>query len=155
MHPSNDNQPLFDTFFLGKCYMNTFYSYTPLYTPCIWDILISSSHNHTFSSICVGSRLRCVKILCGCKRYIVTWGGTCITTLFFNWFIPFKRCFKRFDFFKYLESNCRIINCMCSAILISQHYVLSPCTFFFLILQFTKTQATNFHKKKLGFIFIV
>jgi len=61
--------------------MNTFYSYTPLYTPCIRDILVSSSHNHTFSSICVRSRLPYVRILCGCKRCIATWGVTCITTL--------------------------------------------------------------------------
>jgi len=60
--------------FMGKCYMNIFYSYTPLYTPCIRDILVSSSFNHTFSSIYVESRLSCVKILCGCKRCIATWG---------------------------------------------------------------------------------
>jgi hypothetical protein len=58
----------------GKCYMNTLYSYIPLYTPCIGDILVNSSHNYTFFSICVGSWLPCVRILCGGKGYIATWG---------------------------------------------------------------------------------
>jgi hypothetical protein len=65
---------------IGKCYMNTLYSYTPLYTPCIRDILVNSSHYHTFSSIYVGSRLPYVRILCRCKRCIAIWGCTCITT---------------------------------------------------------------------------
>jgi len=62
--------------------MDTLYSsHTLLYTPCIKDILVNSSHNHTFSFISSPYSLPHVRILCRCKRCIATCGCIYITTL--------------------------------------------------------------------------